>query len=96
MTEANIKTGIDVREHARTGFDAEVAIELDAAVLVGSGQNVSAQGIYFTAEGVIPVRVRLGTAPDLVAGELVRVENLGDGRIGLAVRFADARPDLVR
>ena len=95
MTEANGKVGIEARVHPRVDLEGEVAIELAAAVLTGSGENISQQGVYLTAQGAIPVRARL-PGGEVVAGELVRVENLGAGRIGLAVRFHEIRPDLVR
>ncbi len=66
-----------------------VAITLDAGSIIGTGQNISAQGLYFMTEGSIPVTVRVGGVESPLRGELVRITAMGDGRLGIAVRFAD-------
>lgn len=77
----------DARRDPRVPIDEQVTIEFDVARLVGPGQNVSAQGVYFTTHGSLRVQVRIGRSDRVVPGELVRLENMGDGRIGIAVRF---------
>jgi hypothetical protein len=77
----------DQRRDRRVPIDHDVTIQIDAQSVVGPGKNVSAQGVYFTASGPLRVRVRIGTREQVVPGELVRVEAMGDGTIGIAVRF---------
>jgi hypothetical protein len=48
---------------------------------------VSAQGVYFTTSAKIRVQVQVPGQDAPIAGELVRVESMGDGSVGIAVRF---------
>lgn len=89
MQERESKSGIDARRDARLDLDGEVTIQFDAGAIAGSGQNISVQGVFFTAEATLPVTVRI-TGRGEVAGRLVRLETMGDGRIGIAVRFDEA------
>ena len=88
------KTGAAARQHARVDLDEHVTIQFEAGSIVGPGQNISAQGVFFTAAASIPVTVRITGRDEAVAGELVRVETMGDGRVGIAVRFVEAHPEL--
>ncbi|MBX3461741.1 MAG: PilZ domain-containing protein [Planctomycetes bacterium] len=89
MAEPTDTTTTDQRRALRTPFDASVAIDLDAARIEGSGENLSAVGVFFTAVGPIPVTVHLAGRAGGIRGELVRCESMGDGRLGLAVRFLE-------
>lgn len=94
MPEENVKVGIRGRQSPRVEIDAEVTIEFDGGTLVGSGENISLQGVFFTADGSLPVTVQVagrGTA----RGKLVRLESMGEGRIGIAVRFDEPQPSLM-
>lgn len=82
------------RQSPRVELDGEVTIRFDAGAIVGSGENISVQGVFFTADGSLPVTVQVAGRGD-VRGRLVRLESMGDGRIGIAVRFDDAQPSLV-
>ena len=73
------------RSSARQPFGDVIEVEFEARPIRGSGQNVSAAGVYFIAEDEIKVNVLLGDVE--VPGTLVRVENHGEGRTGFAVRF---------
>lgn len=95
MSELTGKTGIAARANARIELGEGVAIDFAAGSIVGSGQNLSAQGVFFTAAASIPVTVRIDGRDQVVRGELVRVETMGDGRVGLAVRFLDPHPELM-
>ena len=53
---------------------------------------MSAQGVYFTTAGAVRVNVQVPGNPVAMAGELVRVESMGDGRLGIAVRFVAVEP----
>lgn len=82
------------RRAPRVELDGDVTIRLEAGTIVGSGQNISVQGVYFTAPASLPVTVHIPGHGDL-RGDLVRLDSMGDGRIGLAVRFHDPHPELL-
>lgn len=94
MQERTTQTGIEGRRSPRVDLDGEVQIRFDAGSIAGSGQNISVQGVFFTAKGALPVTVHIAGRGE-VRGQLVRLESMGDGQIGIAVRFDEARPDLV-
>lgn len=81
----------DQRRHERQPLAGEVTITVDAQDIVGPGRNVSSQGLYFTTTGTVHVLVRLPGQAAPVPGELVRVESMGDGRLGIAVRFTPTK-----
>ncbi len=88
-------TGIEQRVDPRHPLDEVVAIEFTGGPITGSGQNISLQGVFFTAPVAVAVAVRIAGHAEPVAGELVRVEAMGDGRVGIAVRFREPQPHLV-
>ncbi len=77
----------DLRRDIRVPIDDEVTIEIAPQNIVGPDKNVSAQGVYFTTTASVRVNVRIAGQSASVPGELVRVESMGDGTIGIAVRF---------
>lgn len=83
------------RQFERVGFDGAVKVRLTGDAIVGSGQNVSEQGVFFVAEGAIPVSVEIEGRDGTLPGELVRIENMGAGMVGIAVKFDDPHADLV-
>ena len=74
------------RHDERRSLDADVLVRVLAQELQGPSQNVSAEGLYFTAKASLPVEV---TLPDgsLRTGQLLRVGAVREGELGLAVRF---------
>lgn len=94
MHKRDTQTEAGQRQATRFDLDGQVTIRFDASVLAGSGQNISAQGLFFTAATALPVTVLVAGHAE-VKGHLVRVESMGDGRIGVAVRFDAMHPDLV-
>lgn len=88
------KPGLRGRRSPRVDIQGEVTIRFDAGSIVGSGENISLQGVFFTADGALPVTVQVAGRGD-VTGKLVRLESMGDGRIGIAVRFDEAQPSLL-
>jgi hypothetical protein len=90
------KPGEDVlpenRKDPRTGMATEVTITFDEGTIVGPGHNISAQGIYFTTTRSLRVHVGLAGTDRKVAAELVRVESMGNGVYGIAVRFLEGIP----
>ena len=55
--------------------------------LVGPGRNISETGVYFVADATARVQVIVDGV--LREAEVVRVESLGNGKTGVAVRFVD-------
>jgi hypothetical protein len=75
------------RREDRAPLDGEVTITIDAQQIPGPGRNVSAQGVYFTTSAKIRVEVQVPGQAAPIPAELVRVESMGDGNVGIAVRF---------
>jgi hypothetical protein len=94
MTESHGQTSVDGRRAARVELDEQVTIRFEAGAITGSGRNISAQGVFFTADAALPVIVQIAGRAD-VRGRLVRLESMGDGRIGVAVRFDEEAPVFV-
>ncbi len=92
MAEQPTTTGIENRRGERVPLEGAVTVEVDPVVIAGSGQNISPQGVFFTTEGALSVRVRIGGRDPGVRGELVRYESMGDGRVGIAIRFLEPPP----
>jgi hypothetical protein len=67
---------------------APVEVRFGDLEIRGEGGNRSATGVYFIAEAAAPVEVVVDG--EIRQAELVRVENLGQGRLGVAVRFTEA------
>ena len=88
------KPGIRGRKSPRLDMQGQVAIRLQEATVIGSGENISLQGVFFTSDGALPVTVQVAGHGE-VTGTLVRVESMGDGRIGIAVRFDAPQPTLL-
>ncbi|MCB9887709.1 MAG: PilZ domain-containing protein [Planctomycetes bacterium] len=91
----NKSTSIENRRDPRYELDRQVTLEFAAGAIVGPGENISQQGVFFTTDGKLPVTVRIAGTDVAVQGELVRYEAMGDGRVGIAVRFAAPEPDLL-
>ncbi len=94
MQDDKNKHSIAGRQAPRVELSDDVRIEFDGGVLSGSGQNISVQGVFFTADASIPVTVHI-VGRGAVRGRLVRLESMGDDRIGIAVRFDEEAPALM-
>ena len=79
------KTAADRRGGERTPTSASVTVHIDQPI-VGPGQNLSSDGLFFVTEGAIRVRVAIEGEGER-EGELVRLQSMGGGKLGLAVRF---------
>ncbi len=77
----------DSRRDPRVPMTGDVTVVFDVDPVVGPGENISAQGVYFTTAAALKVHVRMAGSEHAVPGELVRVESMGNGRVGIAVRF---------
>lgn len=89
------QASIENRRSERVRMDSQVTIRFSGEGLVGNGQNISEQGVFFVAEGRVPVEVEIEGRDGVLTGELVRTENMGAGLIGIAVKFDAADPSLV-
>ncbi|MFY9343677.1 MAG: PilZ domain-containing protein [Planctomycetota bacterium] len=94
MHDQERRTSIEGRRLQRVEIDEPVTIRFEAGAISGSGQNISAQGVFFTADGSLPVTMAIAGKGE-VRGHVVRLESLGDGRFGVAVRFDADAPSLV-
>lgn len=84
-----VQTETDRRGGNRQALGGHVVVRFDDVPLVGSGQNISPDGVFFVAEGAVRVLVQLeGEEP--VVGEVVRMTSMGDGKTGIAVAFPKA------
>lgn len=79
------------RAAERLPFASDVSVAFQDTPIIGSGKNISETGVYFIADGEIRVEVTLGDR--VIRGRLVRVENHGANKTGLAVRFLDGEFD---
>lgn len=77
----------DRRRDVRQAVGGEVTVRLPAQEIVGPGENVSADGVFFVAEAALQVEVTLPGSGEVRRGELVRVHQMGGGRVGIAIRF---------
>ena len=68
MSDTTKSSGIEHRRDERLPLDEAVTVEVDTAVITGSGQNISTQGVFFTADGLLPVRVRIGGRTQVLQG----------------------------
>ena len=87
-TEGGATGGANRRASPRVVLEGQVEVTFENPV-VGDGSNVSAQGVLFECDQPLKVAVRLPGRDEPVEGELVRVQDLGNGRQGVAVRFPD-------
>lgn len=94
MQESNTETGIEARRAPRVELDGQVTIRFDVGSIVGSGQNVSPLGVYFSAATKLPVTVQIAGHP-AIQGRLVRIDNMGEGQLGIAVCFDQEQQNLV-
>ncbi|MCA8958225.1 MAG: hypothetical protein KDC87_19265 [Planctomycetes bacterium] len=82
MTRQHVKSD---RIHERQPFEEQITVRFQAEPVTGSGKNISRAGVYFIADTEVRVTVTIGGRE--VSGQLVRVENHGQGRTGMAVKF---------
>jgi hypothetical protein len=82
QTDVAERRGVD--RHRNT---APVEVRFGDLQIVGEGGNRSVTGVYFIAESSAPVEVVVDG--EVRRAELMRVENLGHGRLGVAVRYLD-------
>ena len=74
-------------------MEEHVTITIQTDEIVGPGQNMSSQGVFFVADTSLKVSVSIQGVAEPVEGHLVRVQQMGEGKLGIAVRFTEA-PDL--
>ena len=74
------------RSSDRNPMMKSVEVRFSEESVTGPGQNVSEDGVLFITQESLRVRVRIGDE-QWADGELIRVQNMGEGRIGVAVKF---------
>lgn len=87
MDASSQPSGPDRRDGARKVLRESVSVRFLAPSLEGAGDNVSERGVLFVVDGPVEVMVRIGDREAEVRGTLVRLQDMGGGRSGLAVRF---------
>jgi hypothetical protein len=88
MTTAKPTTAQDERRSGtRTPLEGSVTVFFDEQQVIGPGQNISAEGVFFIADAALKVRVKIDGANEWRNAEVVRVQSMGEGRLGMAVRF---------
>jgi len=95
MADVNNQTSVNDRRAERHELGGRVTIRFGGDVLVGDGQNISEQGVFFVAQGRIPVEVEVEGRDGVFRGEVVRTENMGGGQVGVAVKFDEPHTSLV-
>jgi len=88
--KSNDELTAERRQQTRASLSGTVTVRLPEQEVVGPGENVSADGVFFVAEAALRVEVLLPGEELPRRGELVRVTAMGEGRVGFAVRFAPA------
>ena len=79
------------RGDERQPFEGEITIRFLEAELVGPGENISGDGVFFVTEDSVRVEVSTGEGGEIYEGELVRLHSMGGGKTGVAVRFNEVR-----
>ncbi|MBK8974465.1 MAG: PilZ domain-containing protein [Planctomycetes bacterium] len=83
----------DRRAAERTPLAGDIVVRLHELELVGGAANISESGVYFVADAAPTVEIVLPDGAGRRVGELMRIEAMGAGRVGVAVRFrAPAAP----
>ncbi|MFK7742959.1 MAG: PilZ domain-containing protein [Planctomycetota bacterium] len=89
------KVSSQTRRAPRLALDGKVTVRLVSNAIHGSGQNVSEQGVFFLADGSVPVEIEVEGHDGVIAGKLIRAESMGPESLGIAVKFDDLQQDLV-
>ncbi len=71
----------------RSALDRYVEVRFQSEPMVGPGENISEQGVFFVSDGAVRVTVTIDGQDEEIPGELVRIQAMGEGRMGIAVRF---------
>jgi hypothetical protein len=78
------------RRDDRQRLGGTVTVRLPAQAVVGPGENISSDGVFFVTEAALEVEVTLPGEVEARRGELVRLTQIGGGRVGVAIRFPPA------
>ncbi len=61
----------------------------DAATVVGSGENISLQGVFFTSDGTLPVKVQVAGHGEIAGFRMLATAPAAQGRgVGAALTLA--------
>lgn len=86
---ANDNGTAERRRDDRRDLSGKVTVSVPAQALDGSGENVSDDGLYFVSGSALEVEVQLPGEATPRRGKLVRVAAMAEGRVGIAVKFAN-------
>ncbi len=75
----------DRRIGDRAPLDGTVTVQFEEQQVVGPGQNMSEEGVFFIVEAALRVRVQVDG--EWRQAEVIRVQSMGEGKLGMAVRF---------
>ena len=79
----------DRREVDRAPLEHRVTVEVREHRFIGPGQNISEEGVFFEVEDSLPVRVQFGENDEWRDAEIIRVQSMGHGKLGIAVKFIE-------
>lgn len=86
MQESDNVTQDERRSRERVPLADEVSVCFQHDAIVGPGQNISDEGVFFVTDGAIRVTVHIAGRGEL-HGEVVRVQSMGEGKLGMAIKF---------
>lgn len=89
MQKQGEQSGNERRRADRRTLDGSVRLALDAQSLTGHSGNRSKSGVYFVADGALEVLVQLSGEPEPRRGRIVRIGEMREGQLGIAVKFED-------
>lgn len=76
------------RGQERANLDGTVTVAFSEQEVVGPGQNMSDEGVFFVASASLRVKVLVNEGEAWREGEVIRVQSMGEGRLGMAIRFS--------
>jgi hypothetical protein len=76
------------RSFDREPMEGTVTVRFAEQEIVGPGQNMSDEGVFFVADGALRVKIQVDGRGTWREGEVVRVQSMGEGRLGMAIRFS--------
>ena len=76
------------RSQERATIDGTVTVAFADQEVIGPGQNMSDEGVFFIADASLRVKILVHGTEEWREGEVIRVQSMGEGRLGMAIRFS--------
>lgn len=76
------------RSQERAPLCSNVTVAFADQEVIGPGQNMSDEGVFFIADASLRVKIQVEDSEEWREGEVVRVQSMGEGRLGMAIRFS--------